>query len=796
LYQYDILGNLVKLTDNQSNTTQITYDSLGRKIKLNDPVTGTWLYEYDSLGNLVKQTDSNNIIGFTYDALNRLITKKDLKNNKTLATYIYDDKDKPYSIGRLSRVIDSASTTEFYYDKYGREIKTTKTIDNHSYTIKRDYDSLNRLIKLTYPDDYAIYYDYNNLSQIRNIFSDNQLFAGDINYNPTGQITSLLYGNGDKTIYEYNSLNQRLTHKRVENLFSKESLQDLAYTYDNIGNITQIKDNLNNKNQSFKYDDLNRLTQASGEYGTINYQYDTLGNIIKKGDTQFNYSSSNPYKLLSLNTPTQTINLTYDANGNITKKGSQSFKYDVENRLIEVADPNSTTTLTYDSGGGRIKKKFTVNSEQSTEIVYIGSLFEIQFTDNSPQSTVKHIFLGSQRIASIKTMDYGLSTTNYYHQDHLGSTSLITDNQGRLLQRITYKPFGEIYRIEQPANRQTSQPVNYYYTGKQLDETGLYYYGARYYDPQIARFTQPDTIIQAPYDSQSLNRYTYCRNNPINLVDPTGNFWWFIPIVIGSVIGGVTAAITGQDIGQGFLSGAISGACFGFVGSLGLSGISHTIAHFFAGAVSGSIISTITGTDPGLGALIGGFSAGLGSLVGNTFGFLKEGFLPQLTRRVLTGAIVGGTVSEILGGRFSQGARQGALTSAIAYTCNEWLHGAAQEVKEALNNRLSKTFGPGGFYDDLGIFKLTIADLEPVSKAQLNKLLSIYKNQQVLGTITNFIELYGKSSEENVGLLSILKDASTGLSLSTRIARLEIIRYEISHIEKIFREKSLLLLGN
>ena len=136
-------------------------------------------------------------------------------------------------------------------------------------------------------------------------------------------------------------------------------------------------------------------------------------------------------------------------------------------------------------------------------------------------------------------------------------------------------------------------PSPVYFTGKKLDaETGLVYFGARYYIPKIGRFLTSDSIVQDPYNPQTLNRYTYCNNNPINLVDPTGHKWkwgnifkaaaiavvgaalviatggmaaamgafWgsvFTGALTGATIGGTVSAAMGGDIGQGMLFGAI-----------------------------------------------------------------------------------------------------------------------------------------------------------------------------------------------------------------------------------------------
>ena len=125
----------------------------------------------------------------------------------------------------------------------------------------------------------------------------------------------------------------------------------------------------------------------------------------------------------------------------------------------------------------------------------------------------KHIYLGNNRIA-VKTGAQVL----YYHPDHLGSSNVITDASGSQAQLSEYKPFGEL-------SRNTASLNSYYFTGKELDSTGLYYYGARYYDPRLARFITPDPVNQNIYDPQNLNPYAYCRNNPLNLIDPLGASW-------------------------------------------------------------------------------------------------------------------------------------------------------------------------------------------------------------------------------------------------------------------------------
>jgi RHS repeat-associated protein len=103
--------------------------------------------------------------------------------------------------------------------------------------------------------------------------------------------------------------------------------------------------------------------------------------------------------------------------------------------------------------------------------------------------------------------------TEYYHTDHLGSTKAVTSENGTVTEEILYKPFGEQMNVSEE---------KYTYNGKERDETGLYYYGARYYDPAIGRFVTRDPLIGTKESPQTLNRYVYCINNPLTYVDPTG----------------------------------------------------------------------------------------------------------------------------------------------------------------------------------------------------------------------------------------------------------------------------------
>jgi RHS repeat-associated protein len=238
-------------------------------------------------------------------------------------------------------------------------------------------------------------------------------------------------------------------------------------------------------------------------------------------------------------------------------------------------------------------------------------------------------------------VDGGTPTISYYHSDHLGSSSVITDQSGQQVAHYEYSPYGAI-TVNELANGQTGQPANYYFTGKELDATGLYFYGARYYDPEIGRFITADTIVQAPYDPQSLNRYAYCRNNPLNYVDPSGHWFWGVVIFIcamaaaGAVVNVAIAGAAGQITSwTAFWAAMGAGAAFGATTAIGL--LSPAAGFFtssiwgaavlgvFAGAAAGAAGSAAAGNFSwgavGMSAAISGVTCGFGrSSVGQALG--------------------------------------------------------------------------------------------------------------------------------------------------------------------------------
>ena len=233
-----------------------------------------------------------------------------------------------------------------------------------------------------------------------------------------------------------------------------------------------------------------------------------------------------------------------------------------------------------------------IEAAQANTTRYVGSLYEEQGS-----SKTRHIFLGGTRIASVTN-----GKVSYVHTNHLGSTNVVTDDTGAIKELIEYEPWGTFAVHEKYATEgdegSAAAVANFYFTGKPLDdETGLYYYGARYYNPVIGRFITADTIVPYASDPQSLNRYSYARNNPVNVTDPTGHKWsWgnFWKSLVGAVVGIIVTAMT-------------MGAATPF-----------WVAAMYGGMAGGALTGGLQGGWKGalMGAAIGGAMGGLGGWAG------------------------------------------------------------------------------------------------------------------------------------------------------------------------------------
>jgi RHS repeat-associated protein len=301
----------------------------------------------------------------------------------------------------------------------------------------------------------------------------------------------------------------------------------------------------------------------------------------------------------------------------------------------------------------------------------------------------------------------------------------------------------------------------------------------RIYDARLGRFLQADPEIQAPSESQSLNRYTYVMNNPLSYTDPTGYNWskrWrhnkkYVGAAIaliaapyapegfaaaikyfaawGGVSGGVQAAINGTNVMDGILKGAaiagVSAAAFGRIGDQFKGKFQSTYAALtdnwqkaqWAGAhaAAGGVMSVLQGGKFGHGFI----SAGIAKAA-NANGLIPgDGFKPQ---RVLLAGIIGGTISEITGGKFANG----ATSAAIAQVVNG--ESAFKSIHKTLENALNARFNDTkSLWECFASFKCTTAGKDGNSVESVAGVVYSYKKDGKtlyrLGARVDHILAYG-----------------------------------------------------
>ncbi len=480
----------------------------------------------------------------TYDGLNRVTAKTYSDGGITPnVSYCYDGQTwngtqctgtpAPPFLGRLREEVSSASSTKFTnYDLLGRVTASSQTTGGTPYTFAYTYKP-NGLWQITYPSQRVVTYTYTGAGRVATVSGqmtgNNTTYANlsaPNSYTPHGAIASMILTNGlltDATTY-----NPRLQPTQIQ----ASGLLTIGYDYgtsQNNGNVQSqtIIRGSQTWTQTYTncYDAVNRLACASesgaGSWSQT-YGYDNFGN-------RWLASSSSTLPSLTLQVPTGSnwfVNnqiktspsgaWTYDNAGNLKGMAGMPdwhFDYDAENRQTSVAtDPDSpSTTYTYDGDGRRVTKTW---SGQTTTFVYDATGNLAAEYGGSPGGT----------------------GTQYLTTDHLGSTRLVTDSNGAVVTCYDYLPFGE--EIGNGTAGRTAPcfgggfyPVaggatNREFTSKERDaETGLDYFGARYLSAAQGRFTSPDLPVdQHPQDPQSWNLYSYVRNNPLSLTDPTGNY--------------------------------------------------------------------------------------------------------------------------------------------------------------------------------------------------------------------------------------------------------------------------------
>jgi RHS repeat-associated protein len=535
-----VLGQLAQVTDAANNVTSMAYDPLGRKTGMVDPDMGSWSYGYDAVGNLTSQRDGRDQwLYFEYDALNRLVAKRqDSANGPLIAEYLFDAAGQKGLLSR-SKAYSAEGVVEIYnvnLRRRNRLVQQNWSVPGSGggvFRLDHSYNAADQPTSLRYPGGTVgqqgelVTTGFDALGQVNSLSGSGVSYVSSTTYNARGQVVEQRLDTGSNGLtrqYEYDANTMRLLTLRSGVSGPYTNLQNLSYTYDAVGNIASLVDGVNSsQRQCYQYDALDRLTHAftgnagctaysTGGTGPYNhtYVYDAIGNITSYAGNAYTYGDSAHKHAV---TGAYGNSYGYDGNGNQTSRTIAGTMYtlvfDYENRLTEVKQGSTTlATFLYDADGNRVK-----GTVSGTATVYIAGIYEYQ-----GGATTKYYEGGGLRRVGY-TSNNGVF---YMLSDHLKSTSALVARNGVLNVKYFYYPYGA--RRGVPFNTITAK----HFTG-QYHETalpggeGLSFYNARWYDPKLGSFLSADSIVPAPLDPQSFNRYAYAGGNPLRFSDPSGH---------------------------------------------------------------------------------------------------------------------------------------------------------------------------------------------------------------------------------------------------------------------------------
>jgi RHS repeat-associated protein len=524
----DAMDRIEGVSDPDGLNTLYRYDGLGNAIQLSSPDSGITQSTYDAAGNLIQRTDARGITqAYTYDALNRVKTEA-TGNASEAVSYAYDEANsvtgcaRSNPIGRLTRVVESTVTTTYCYDAMGRVIQKRQVQGTQTDTLSYTFTPAGRLSAIMQPSGTQVTYSRNTLGQVIAISATtaggfNATLASNVTYLPFGPIASYTLGNGQSIVRTYDA------NYRITDLASPAIT--VHYTRDAAGTTSGIVVNSGTA-ALYSYDPLYRLSSTQDANGTAleSYTYNQTGDRLSKtssGTSTGAYGyQANTHWLTSVGSDTRS----YDADGNMIASTSAGetwgYGYDGYNRMTTLLRGGRTAaTYTYNAFGERIAKAVTIPSAVNQRFVYneAGQLVAEYGTDSDGSSNTNrdHIWLGSVPIATLNKGD-NASVINYITADGQDTPRVLTSSTGTVIWNWPIKgnPFGD----KQPAAL-AGYAYNLRFAGQYYDaEAGLYYNVHRYYAPGSGRYTQVDPLGLVA----GMSTYAYVGGNPISYVDPFG----------------------------------------------------------------------------------------------------------------------------------------------------------------------------------------------------------------------------------------------------------------------------------
>lgn len=513
-----------------------TYDMLGRVVSETSPEAGTTSYSYPQTSSpcagdptkVCSRTDARGVVTtYSYDALSRLTGISYNTTGTTAAAtpsvaYYYDQSSYnglsiSDGVGQRTGMSDGSGETAWSFNPLGQVTATRKTLNSVTKQANFTYNPDGTLNTLQDFGGTTFTYSYTGAG-LPNGITDQTGFnwASNGTYNAAGQLTGMQNQlSTSSPLVRTIAYNNRLQPASIIASYMSYPKQVLYYTYgtvgQNNGNISYIENDnpCCGRNQTFTYDNLNRVITAgdASNWGE-SYTYDAWGNMTAKTITRgTGYSFS-----VTANANNQLSNLTYDAAGEVTTDQlGNTYTYNAEGRIVTAG----SGTYTYDGDGNRVSKA----DDSGTTLYWPSSVNGVIDESNSSATSFgRQIYLGNLHIYSEDTSGNG----RYLLQDHLGSTRVTVALNADTLDDLDYRAFGDIV-----ANYGGAPSDNHYvFTGYESDasDSSTDYGQYRNLGVEMGRFTRPDPYDGSydPTNPQSLNRYSYVKNNPLSHTDILG----------------------------------------------------------------------------------------------------------------------------------------------------------------------------------------------------------------------------------------------------------------------------------
>nr|MBP3599128.1 DUF4474 domain-containing protein [Eubacterium sp.] len=552
IYVYDVNGNLIKTVDKNGNTLKNTYDYQNRLIKAvaKEKKTGketTHTYSYNAYGEVATQDETT----FSYGDVSGQITKETTKLTKSkdiVKNYAYDSAGNKSSFGVQ---IGEDTKLSLTYDYDGESKLTSVTDGNGNEVVNYDYDLEGNLASRTVAGaNLTSTNTYNYQNQLTTMVNVTEKAGVISEYNSQ----YLLNGQKEKensTIQDVEGKNSTKIATYTYDLLgrvtkeTKTGAEDISYTYDNHNNRKEMK--IGNKVIAYRYNKNDELLRTD----TLNTDTEENDVVIYKNDNNGNQLATvNRYNIPNVSKADSYIDVDVTLGDNRLNENVVNH-YDAFDQLTKTLTKNYKVSFTYDAEGLRTSK--TVNSEK-TVFVWDGDQLVMELSKGG--EVKKRYVRGNDLVYA----DKGEGTEKqFYVTNSHGDVVQLLDETGSVAKTYEYDSFGNEVNPE----KEDENPFRY--CGEYYDkETEEIYLRARYYQPAVGRFLTRDTYTGENDDPLSLHLYTYCENDGVNYVDPSGNIsiknlWNKAKRTVKKGIRTVVNRARESDFGKAFTEATISG---------------------------------------------------------------------------------------------------------------------------------------------------------------------------------------------------------------------------------------------